>query len=557
MPLCGNPPYALPVKQACRGRQFFDGSETGSTNVLSGQREAIIESGSPRLQASSATAAYPRKNKKPRCEHSPLSSPKPTRTPRSSKMSAQASTSTAKGFKPYWNEACKALQSQLWLPHVTASAAPPSHLSVGSSNFTEDVSSPWKKTTRPTASIPERCSLSLPRSAQATTESEPVVVSRKIRIYPKNAPKWFELLSLSRRAYNLAVEWLRAQERVDLRQQTEVRVRIRQQVATEYVSRAFVSVVADEAVNAAFKTFKACLRSWSQGRKAELGFRSRKDVTQSFVVQKLAASGIFPRVLEVSRVTEELPDGAVGSMATVVRRHGRWYLCVKKSSTVRLRENQARTVALDPGVRTFVSTFSATEAVKYGSGFAAAVLFPLLRKRDTLLGRRQKLLNVRCDSQWWRDQFRAVTNRLDRIAARIEDKVGDLHRRVAYDLVSRYDVIVCPAFETTQMVAKEGRRLRKSSVRQMQALQHYSFQRHLRWLCRKYGKDFVVCCEAYTSKTRSWDGAVHSTLGGATTISDGNIVVDRDYNGARGIFLRALTGQLSPNSDPSVTVGTD
>jgi len=30
-------------------------------------------------------------------------------------------------------------------------------------------------------------------------------------------------------------------------------------------------------------------------------------------------------------------------------------------------------------------------------------------------------------------------------------------------------------------------------------------------------------------------------LGGKKTISDGNIIVDRDINGARGIFLKQLT----------------
>ena len=47
--------------------------------------------------------------------------------------------------------------------------------------------------------------------------------------------------------------------------------------------------------------------------------------------------------------------------------------------------------------------------------------------------------------------------------------------------------------------------------------------------------------EAYTSKTRSWDGAVNTKLGSAKVIRDENgFGMDRDINGARGIFLRAL-----------------
>ena len=47
--------------------------------------------------------------------------------------------------------------------------------------------------------------------------------------------------------------------------------------------------------------------------------------------------------------------------------------------------------------------------------------------------------------------------------------------------------------------------------------------------------------EAYTSKTRSWDGSIKSNLAGAIVIRDeSGFGMDRDVNGARGIFLRAL-----------------
>ena len=39
-------------------------------------------------------------------------------------------------------------------------------------------------------------------------------------------------------------------------------------------------------------------------------------------------------------------------------------------------------------------------------------------------------------------------------------------------------------------------------------------------------------------------GFVAQELGGSKTVSDGTIIVDRDMNGARGIMLRALYGNL-------------
>ena len=45
----------------------------------------------------------------------------------------------------------------------------------------------------------------------------------------------------------------------------------------------------------------------------------------------------------------------------------------------------------------------------------------------------------------------------------------------------------------------------------------------------------------YTSKTRSWDGGIKSNLGGVMVIRDeSGFGMNRDVNGARGIFLWAL-----------------
>jgi len=59
-------------------------------------------------------------------------------------------------------------------------------------------------------------------------------------------------------------------------------------------------------------------------------------------------------------------------------------------------------------------------------------------------------------------------------------------------------------------------------------------------MAKKTGKTVLEVSEAYTSKTRSWDGVVQE-IGGNKSIGDGLISVDRDINGARGILLRTLT----------------
>jgi len=46
--------------------------------------------------------------------------------------------------------------------------------------------------------------------------------------------------------------------------------------------------------------------------------------------------------------------------------------------------------------------------------------------------------------------------------------------------------------------------------------------------------------ETYTSKTNNWTGKINYKLGGRKTIIVNRVRIDRDINGARGIFLRAL-----------------
>ena len=183
-----------------------------------------------------------------------------------------------------------------------------------------------------------------------------------------------------------------------------------------------------------------------------------------------------------------------------------------------------------------MAAYSTNHAASYGDRFYAEKVFPLLLQLDRLVGQRAKAKH-----EEWKRHFR---KRIDKLAIRVRNLVEDLHRRVAYDLVQAFDVILLPSFETKEMSAKEDRKIRTKTVRSMLGLAHYRFRQKLEWMCRKYGKRLVICNEACTSRTRSWDGFVNENLGGAKAVSDGSIVVDRDMKGARGIMLRALYGNL-------------
>jgi len=363
------------------------------------------------------------------------------------------------------------------------------------------------------------------------TEKE---VSRKIRLYPENESKWEEFLWASRRAYNFAIEAFKEWTKdvpSEADNQVALRRSIREKVSAEFPN--VPRVMLDEAVNSAYLTRKAIISRRSKGEKCDFSFRTRRDSKQSFVVERLANGGPFPTFLKC-HLTEAIPSEAVGKMANVVRESGRWFLTCKVKVTVAAESQGRATVACDPGVRTFLATYSLSDCAFIGHGFAAKVR-PMLLQLDMLLGRRKCLTNIKAWKQCHRDRFRNLQRRINSISNKVRDLTNDLHRRAADFLTKNFDVVLLPTFKTSEMVSKGSRKINSRVVRSMLSLGHYRFEQFLIWVAYKRGKKVVECGEAWTSRTDSRNGVVVD-LGSKEWINK----LHRDVNGSRGIFLRAL-----------------
>jgi len=113
--------------------------------------------------------------------------------------------------------------------------------------------------------------------------------------------------------------------------------------------------------------------------------------------------------------------------------------------------------------------------------------------------------------------------------------IKEMHNKLAYFLVTTFDTIFLPSFETSQMLTK----LRSKTARMMQTFSHYQFRQHLQSKCEEYSSNLVICNEAYTSKTCSYCGKIHN-IGSKNILKCDCGTYDRDENAARGILLRAL-----------------
>ena len=266
---------------------------------------------------------------------------------------------------------------------------------------------------------------------------------------------------------------------------------------------------------------------------AELRFRSRKNPRQSCYIPDDAVTehGVYHTILGPLRMAEAIPAGQ--KECRLVKERGQCLLVVPHPAQCDIETPSGDgVVALDPGVRTFLTFFSETDCGKIGHR-AFGRIQRLCYWLDDLISRTATEPSAR--------RRRNMRKAQARLRQRIINLVDELHWQAARWLTGNYKVIQLPTFETHDLTRRAGRKIRSKTARMMLSLRHYEFKRRLMWKAWQRGALVIEVNEAYTSKTRSWDGSVKENLGGAAVIRDRTgFGMDRDVNGARGIFLRAL-----------------
>lgn len=455
-----------------------------------------------------------------------------TQMEKSSPILAVASTSKEKVFCPYWTDLCLEISSNLLLPTKTDLQDLDSTLF--DTWLSTTVGQSWFSTNLIIAHRKNSFTIFSPSLQSLVQESmgldDTVRKSKKIRIYPtkqqqKKLDKWF---GVSRFVFNQTVEYLR-----------QPGTKANWKGIKGEILNSLPDFCADVpyqiksiAIKDACTAVKSAKKKYANGDGIQkVSFRSRKNPVQSCYIPKSAVKtqGIYYTMLGSLRYGEDLPHEFGDCRLSC--RYGKYYLCVPHESPRHVTENQGRVVALDPGVRTFLTFFSEDSFGWLGDG-ANMIIQKMCYRLDDLISRMSKASAKKKKS---------MKIAADRLRGKIIAKVDELHKKCARFLCDNFDVILLPTFETKQMSSKAKRRIRSKSVRQMLSLSHYRFKQFLKHKAFETGKMVLDVCEAYTSKTVSWTGEIVNNLGGSKTIkSQDGRSMDRDLNGARGIFLRSV-----------------
>jgi putative transposase len=285
------------------------------------------------------------------------------------------------------------------------------------------------------------------------------------------------------------------------------------------------------AVEDAYKAFSNGCKKWKKtGEPFSLSFRSGKDPKQSCFIPSSAIkpNGIYPTILGKLKMTETIPNGFRDSR--LVFEHGRYFLIVPYQVKLTQAENQSdRIVALDPGIRTFVTGHSQDEMFKIGQADFMRIA-RMGRNMDKLISKMSKAKS--------KQKYR-MKKALSRMKFKVWDLIDELHYKSIRFLLDNYDLIFLPTFNTSEMVAKSSRKIKSKTVRAMMGFSFHKFGMRLESKAKEAGKVVKRVSEAYTSKTASWTGEIKK-IGGAKTITSGGLTVDRDGNGSRGIFIKSV-----------------
>ena len=489
----------------------------------------------PNQLALFATVGYPAQSKETILNDKLNTCVESTQKQKLSETSEAVLTSKEKGLEPYWNGLCKVISSKLLLPIGIDSPGSVSTLYDTSLNKT--VANSWFLTKQNTVRkknsrriFSQSCMYSV---AECTDSEVTVTKSKKIRVYPTTEQReilrqWF---GTARFIYNQTVALLNETETPA--NWKAIKTGIIQSLPdwskeTPYQVK---SVAIRDACIAIREAKKKCKKT---GERQSVSFKSKRNSIDSIFIPKSAikARGIYHTLLGDLTMSETLPENICDSR--FVKENDKYYLCVSYTVTTPKRKPNGRVVALDPGVRTFLTYFH-----EHGFGWlghhAINPIQRLCSYLDDLLSRA-----CRAKSQSRKNMRRAA----NRIHKRIRNLVDELHKKVARYLVNNFDIILLPTFETSDMVMRGKRKLRKKSARQMLTLSHYRFKQFLKHKAKENGCSVVDVSEAYTSKTASWNGEIRNTLGSKKVIKDSvGLKMDRDLNGARGIFLRALVDE--------------
>lgn len=302
-------------------------------------------------------------------------------------------------------------------------------------------------------------------------------------------------------------------------------------------------------INDFIAAYKAAITNFRNGNidSFEMGFKSRKQLTQFFHIDKRAIKKeitIFKRKkLGKTRVRNKMKrwyqkniNDTISNNSKIIRyKPGKYYLLLTIESSPIDKISNYECVSLDPGVRTFQTFYSPDGIVgKIGDEFVKKNLLRHAEQIDKINSIISKLKNKKRTKK-------NLKNRQFLLRTKIKNAVLDLHWKTANFLCKNFETIIIPKFGCKEMSNKNSS-IHSKITRRMLLLSHGSFLEKLKFKCKEYKRKLILVNESFTSKTCTKCGTIKNDLGSSKIYNceKCGISIDRDHNGARNILLKTI-----------------
>ena len=357
-----------------------------------------------------------------------------TRKRKTSGTSEVDSTSKGEGCYPYWTDYTAEKSSRLWLPTETVLRELEQNSSLCSSNKT--VANSWFSTRLHTAPRGDLRRIFSPSSTSSLRVSRDCVVtvtkSRRIRIYPTAQQRAMirDWHGAARYVYNQCIEYLDAGNENNW---AYIKANMKELFEWKEWLNAVPYKIKGEAVRDACMAVKTEKRKAAQtGQPFHMKWKSRKHPKQSCFIPKTAVKehGIYVRKLKGRLLRrEELPSNLAD--CRLVLDNGCYYLVCPYEERHHVSESQGRVVALDPGIRSFLTIYSESVCGWVGRGDFGRIQ-RLCAHLDDVLGqiakakgrRRQRLRKAAARA---RNRIKNLIDELHHKTARLAQKILSLY----------------------------------------------------------------------------------------------------------------------------------
>ena len=457
--------------------------------------------------------------------------------------SVQGLIGKEKVLLPFWNSQCKVNSQKLWLPtqidcvdsHLNSSNGYWKQTRLNSLFSTNQMENPqiqnWQKTYYP-----------LYISTHVDKwEKEDTLRARKIRLYPSIKQKKIlnEWICTSRYVYNRALSSVKTginkMNWMELRNQFVTAKNNDKIESWELNTPKDIRAGAIRDLNKAYNSAMSNLKRQNI-KEFKLGYRKKK-IPFSIEIPKSAISVDGYNVFLYKRfIQDKIRTGKDKSIiglpveydCRLKNENNKWFLYVPYKAHMDHRKPKYEICSLDPGVRKFQTVYSENKVIKIE--LKKELLNKLYNKLDKYKSLRsnKKIKNTH------------ITRRINKTNFKISNLINDMHYQLINELVTTYSYILLPSFESQDMM----RRNKISIVnRRMNTLKHYMFQQRLKNKCElmKYS-NMRICTEEYTSQTCGVCGVLNKELKTSETFNckKCKLIIDRDINGARNIYIKNL-----------------